>query len=229
MSSIHILTETKRIENIKSRIYEVLTTQMKQKFQEEQLILKEHECKLMCGRIDIRAAYPEIHDQAAPNEDGYVIIPEFLIPGRRYTIYVYLFAIVTYCLNPWMGQREAAKRTRKRFGLETFSHTTLGRAMKKLENLISKYEDEPQTTETPIKDGDDAAGSFPSVAQTKVRKEKVASYLKKASAEDSSLEQEAGRASKNPDYRRPPYKGAFIDACHSIVGYTFLNYHRLLL
>ena len=229
MSSIHILTDNERIENNGSKIYKVLTPPMKQKYREEQLTVQEHESKLTCGWVDIRVLYPEIHDQAAPKEAGYVIIPEFIIPGRPYPIYIYLFAIVTYCLNPWMGQREAAKRTRERFGLETFSHTTLGRAMKKLEKLINEYEDEPQVKETPIKDGDVAAGAFPSVEQIKGRKEKVASYLKKASAEDSSLEQEAGQERKKPDYRRPPYTGLFIDACHSIVGYTFLKFHRLLL
>ena len=229
MSSIHILTETRRIENIGSRIYKVLTPQMQQKCQEEQLTLQEHECKLTCGRIDIRVLFPEIHDQAAPNAEDYVIIPEFLFRRRPYPIYVYLYAIVTYSLNQWMGQREAAKRTRERFGLKTFSHTTLGRAMKKLEKLINEYEDEPQATETPIKYGYEAGRPFPSVAQTKGRREKVASYLKKASSEDRTLEQEASQERKKPDYRRPPYIGAFIDACHSIVGYTFLNYHRLLL
>jgi len=229
MSSIHILTEIRRIENIGKRIYKVLTPQMEQKCQDEQLTVREHESKLKCGRIDITVGYPEICDQSEPNEIGYVIVPEFLIPGRPYPIYIYLFAIITYCLNPWMGQREAAKRTRKRFGLETFSHTTLGRAMKKLEKLINENKDEPQATETPIKEEVAGAGSFPGVEQTKDRREKVARYLTKASGGASKLEQEAYQVRIEPDYRRPPYVGPFIDACHSIVGYTFLHYHRLLL
>ena len=59
-----------------------------------------------------------------------VIIPEFLIPGRPYQIEVYLFAIDIYSTFPEKGQRWAAKETRKRFKLKTFSHTTLGRALK---------------------------------------------------------------------------------------------------
>jgi len=229
MSSIHILTETRRIENIGNRIFKVLTPQMNQKCQDGQLMLQEHENKLTCGRTDIIIIYPEIYDEAALNEAGYVIIPEFLIPGRPYPIYIYLFSIVTYCLNPLMGQREAAKRTRERFGLKTFSHTTLGRAMKKLEKLINENEGEAQETTQPIKVEDVDAGSFPTVEQTIERKLKVASYLTKASAGDRTLEQEARQVRIQPDYRRPPYAGAFIDACHNIVGYTFLKYHRLLL
>ena len=229
MSSIHILTETGRIENIGSRIYKVLSPQVDQICQNELLKLYEHECLLQCGWVDIKVRYPEIHDQENANEGGYIIIPEFMIPGRPFPIYVYLYAITTYSLNPTMGQREAAKRTRERFGLKTFSHTTLGRAMKKLERRIEEYKGGKQDTEGSIENDEAEARTFPSVNQTKERREKVASYLKKASAGNIALTEEAIQPRKQPDYRKPPYTGAFIDACHSIVGYTFLNYHGFLL
>jgi hypothetical protein len=60
-----------------------------------------------------------------------VIIPEFLIPRRPYPVYVYLYAIYLYSMSPEKGQRWAAGETRKYFGLNTFSHTTLGRALKR--------------------------------------------------------------------------------------------------
>ena len=218
-----------RIENIGTGNYTIITPEMSSKCQEEQLRLKGHESNLQCGRIGIRVGYPEIYDQTTANGAGYVVIPEFMIPGRRYPIYIYLYAIAIYCINPMMGQREAAKRTRERFGLETFSHTTLGRAMKKLEEVIKGHENEPHDIETAIRGGEDEAGTFPSVNQTKERKEKVASYLKEASAGDISLTQEARQPCKQPNYKKPPYEGAFINACHNIVRYTFLKYHRLLL
>jgi len=229
MSSIHILTESKRIENKGNWIYKVLTPEIEQICREESLALREHENKLHCGRIDVEARYCEIHEQKAPNECGYLIIPEILIPGRPYPIYVYLYAISTYSLNPTMGQREAAKRTRERFELKTFSHTTLGRAMKRLEKQINGNEGEQQETEIVVEAVGDEDKKFPTVEQTKDRREKVAAYLKKASAEDSSLAQEAGQPQRKPEYTHPPYIGAYIDACHNIVKYTFLNYHRLLL
>ena len=227
MSSIHILTETKRIENKGSRIYKVFTPEFEQICRDESLMLREHERKLQCGRIDVDVSYSEIHDQEAANGNGYLIVPEFLIPGRPYPIYVYLYAITTYCYNPTMGQREAAKRTRERFELKTFSYTTLGRAMKKLEKLIN--ESEPEEIEMPVEAGGVEDKKFSTVDQMKDRKEKVAAYLKKASTEDASLAKEASQPLRKPEYTQPPYTGAFIEACHSIVRYTFLNYHRLLL
>ena len=229
MSSIHILTEIKRIENKGSKKYTVLTPQLERICQEEAITLKEHVNSLNCGWIDVEVVYPEIHDQESPSDGGYIIIPEILIPGRPYPIYVYLYAITTYSFNPAMGQREAAKRTQERFGLKTFSHTTLGRAIKRLEKNINNNEGEPRAPEDPVEGSESESKAFPTVNQIKERKEKVASYLKKASAEDISLSQEAEKAHKQPDYRRPPYTGAFIDACHHIVGYTFLNNRRLLL
>jgi len=231
MLSIHIITHTRRIENddVKNKTYKVTTPQTEQIFKDEWQTLQTHTFKLECKRIDIEVVIPEIHDPANIAIDGYLIVPEFLIPRRPYPIYVYLYAIVTYCLNPLMGQREAAKRTRGRFGLKTFSHTTLGRAMKKLEKLINKYEEEPEEKQVLVSESEAADEKFPSVGQTKGRRKTVAGYLMKAAGGDTSLTEEAGQQRERPDYRKPPYMGAFIDACHNIVGYTFLNYHRLLL
>jgi len=253
MSSIHILTETGRIENKKNigiRIYKVLSPQLEQIYQEELLTIQEHRSKLQCGMKDVEVVYPEIHDQGNTSEYSYVIIPEFLIPGRPYPIYIYLYAIATYSFNPTMGQREAARRTRERFELKTFSHTTLGRAIKKLEKRIKGYECEQQGlqgTEDAIENVEAPARTFPTVSQTKERREIVASYLMKASTRDNALTPEVGdnaaapetednaltleakHLRKQPDYRRPPYTGAFIEACHSVVRYTFLNFHSFLL
>lgn len=63
-----------------------------------------------------------------------------MIPRRPYPVCVYLFAMNMYSANATMGQRAVAEATRKHFGLETFSHTTLGRAMKKLASLLEEYE-----------------------------------------------------------------------------------------
>jgi hypothetical protein len=42
---------------------------------------------------------------------------------------VYLYALALYGSAPEKGQRWAAEETRKKFGLATFAHTTLGRAL----------------------------------------------------------------------------------------------------
>jgi len=84
---------------------------------------------------------------------------------------------MTYCVNKKIGQREAAKRTREYFGLKTFSHTTLGRAMKKLEQLKKKHGGETQAQEEPAGKPEPAAKKFPTVEQTKSRKDRAASFF----------------------------------------------------
>ena len=126
-----------------------------------------------------------------------------------------------------MGQREAADKTKKDFGLKSFSHTTLGRAMKKLEKLIEAIKPEAQTKKEADKTLSEVTVNvvFPTVEQTQKRKDTVITYLKEAAAKGGKPIQETIM----PKYKRPPYKGDFIDTCHRIVGYTFINYHCLLL
>jgi hypothetical protein len=70
---------------------------------------------------------------------GYVvIIPWYLIPGRPYPVQVYQFACSYYSMNPNAGQREAAKVTRDKFGLKTFSHSTVSRSFKSFEYAQNK-------------------------------------------------------------------------------------------
>ena len=231
MSSIHILTHTRRIENIdiKNKVFQVLRAGQEAQYQDEWRAVQTHRYKLQCGWTDIEVVCPEICEHEKTEDRFYLIVPEFLIPGRRYPIYVYIYAIATYCLNPTMGQRETAKRTRERFGLKTFSHTTLGRALKRLEQLIREYTTETEDTEAADASTEAEGKKFPSTVQTKDRRETVAAYLMEAAADDISLVHEAIEPRKQPDFRRPPYMGAFIDACHSIAGHTFLNYRRFLL
>jgi len=231
MSSIHILTHAGRIENtnVKNQSFKVLQAQQYELYLENGQTIGTHRFTLQCGRTNIEVVCAEIRDQENKNEDGYLIVPEFLIPGRPYPIYVYLYAITIYCLNVTLGQRKAAEMTRERFGLKTFSHTTLGRALKKLEKLIKEYEDVQEEREDANNSPSAEGGKFQSTAQTRGRREIVASYLLKAAAEDITLKQEAIQAGIKPNYTHPPYMGAFIDECHNIVRYTFLKYHCFLL
>jgi hypothetical protein len=55
-----------------------------------------------------------------------IMMPAFKLPYRPYPVYVYLFAVIWYLANA-TSMRKAAKETRKKFGLEKFSHSTLSR------------------------------------------------------------------------------------------------------
>jgi len=62
---------------------------------------------------------------------------------------VYLYAIDLYSANPEKGQRWVAEATRQYFGLASFAHTTLGRALKALVfNLDAESTADVEKTET---------------------------------------------------------------------------------
>ena len=173
--------------------------------------------KLQCGR----EAY-EIHCPEVQTENGRVlIVPTLIIPGMRYPVYVYIYAVTVYSANPEMGQREAAKLTKEYFGLETFSHTTLGRAMKKVEALIA---DGAEGTGSESATQQREARRFPSVEEMQERKKAVLSYIKEAAGKEGLALPEP-----KPPQPRPPYTGAFIDACHRISAYAYKKHGRLLL
>jgi hypothetical protein len=190
-------------------------------------VQKERTYMLQCGPSTYQIICLEIKKDEGQSTIEYLIVPEFLIPGRPYPIYVYLHAIVLYSSNPTMGQRKAAEITRKRFGLETFSHTTLGRAMKKMEVFIN--ENQPEREIEAKEPPQPSAKCFPTAESTGERRTTVLSYLKEASGQASQLTEEPSQPQTSINYRHPPYIGAFIDACHNVVEYTFKKYRRLLL
>jgi hypothetical protein len=127
--SMFILTQASQLENSKNNIYRVQDTALEKQYlnagyhrYERSYIIKEshREYAVIC---------PEFRNRAKGLEP-IVVIPGFLVPRRPYPVYVYLYAIDLYSSAPEKGQRWAAEETRKYFGLATFSHTTLGRALK---------------------------------------------------------------------------------------------------
>jgi hypothetical protein len=105
-----------------------------------------------------------------------VIIPEFLVPGRPYPLYVYLYAIDLYSSDPGRSQRSVAEEIRKFFGLATFAHTTLGRALKSFICVIDKCEKMPKD-ETAVEEEAKSSG-FPTVKATETLRKKAASFLR---------------------------------------------------
>jgi len=187
---------------------------------DEDELLKGHTYTILFGRDGYEIICPKMQDDGIES----LAVPEFLIPGRPYPVYVYLYGIVLYSTNLEMGQREAAEKTRRKFGLETFSHTTLGRAMKKLEVRIITFQNKPHNEEAVPKNN----SSFPSVEDTLKRRDTVISYLTEASEVTQSLQ--ITLQSQLPfNYKQLPYEGTFFDVCHRIVRYTFKKYRSLLL
>lgn len=60
-----------------------------------------------------------------------LILPSFKLPNRQYPICVYLYAAALY-LSGGESMRATAQKVIRAFGLETFSHTTISRFLRKL-------------------------------------------------------------------------------------------------
>lgn len=65
-------------------------------------------------------------------------LPSFLIPRKKYPTYVYLYAIQYYLMNK-ISMRKVAEHVRSKFNLESFSHSTISRILKKFSH--EKLED----------------------------------------------------------------------------------------
>ena len=175
-----ILAFAGQLENCKNNIFRVHDTALEQQYldagyrqYERSYIIKEQhkEYTVICSEFR----------NDAKGLESIVIIPEFLVPGRPYPVYVYLYAIDLYSGAPEKGQRWAAETTRKYFGLETFAHTTLGRALKAFIHVIGGGVDAdatpPEESSTPTPDGDKKP-PFPGVQLTAVLRKQAAIFLR---------------------------------------------------
>ena len=141
---IYILTQTGQLENCEDKTFRVEAASLEEEYLNAGFQRYERSYQLKWQHMEYTILCPEFRS----GEEGslpVVIIPEFLIPKRPYPIYVYLYVIDLYSANPGKGQRWAAEATRKYFGLETFAHTTLGRALKA---FVNSQETAPKATES---------------------------------------------------------------------------------
>ena len=215
-----MLTNKWQVKTLTSKFIYALPEKHKQTFDVNEF-LKRCTYTILFGR----KGYEIICPKRQVSGIEYLVVPKFLIPGRPFPLYVYLYAIILYSSNPKMSQREAAERTRKRFHLYTFSHTTLGRAMKRLEERIKTFKNEPQGDE-PLPEN---RGCFPSVEHIRKRKDIVISFLAEASGLSIHPLLDTLQPQPSQNYNHPPYEGSFFDVCHRIASYIFIKYRRLLL
>lgn len=76
-----------------------------------------------------------------------ILTPSIIIPGKKYPAHVYLYAVIRYLTSYKMSMRKVAAEVKRKFGLETFSHSTLSRTLKKLKeniDLINPYSTKPE-------------------------------------------------------------------------------------
>jgi len=203
------------IGNPDNRKINVLTIDEINDYRERGFNHKEKEYVLSLGRIEYEVICVEIWQKG--DKEHSLIIPTFLIPHRTYPAYVYAFAINLYSSNPQLGQRKVAEETQEKYDLETFAHTTVGRAMKTLAETL---------TET-------AAGNSETKESVEAREQNEAKF--------STIKKERFPSVKDTNTRREIVKSFFYEklkshcqqwfneACDIISIYWYTHFHRLFM
>jgi len=181
---MYIITQGAPLENSIDRIYTVQATALERGYIEAGYQRRERIFKLTYKHGGYIVICPEFRN-GGKGAEPIVIIPEFLVPGRRYPVEVYLYAIDLYSREKGKGQRWAAAEARKRYGLEKaeFAHTTLGRALKKLSSRLEEIGEAKiiGAHESGGKDAANAEGmrqhSFNTVRTTWELRERVTRFL----------------------------------------------------
>ena len=145
------------------------------------------------------------------------MLPWYLIIGRPYPLQVYQYAISYYSANPGIGQRGAAAATREKYGLKTFSHSTVSRSFKSFEKARKTALEKKFGKEIIINDAEDIIiisaapkcasvektahidtgenpcnkGRFPTVGDTAERRRTMSGFLPELKKDASRMEIEA--------------------------------------
>jgi hypothetical protein len=181
--SMYILTQAVLLKNSKDNIFQVQDAKLEKQYLSVGYKRYERSYKIKEQYKEYTVICPEFRNDTEGAEP-IVIIPEFIVPGRPYAVYVYLYAIDLYSSDPEKSQRRVAEETRKLFGLLTFAHTTLGRALKSFIRIIEKYAKISNEAKA-VTAGDEEAktSEFPTVQATERLREKATIYLRRISVQ----------------------------------------------
>ena len=134
---IYIITASVEIKPTEDKVFYVVTPQQVGEYKKQGYKYKERRYKVTIGHQDIEIICPEIWKKGDAQHQ--VIIPANIIPRRSHPLEVYVYAINIYSNEAEKSQRAAAEATKKHFDLKKFSHTTIGRVMKKLSDVLGEY------------------------------------------------------------------------------------------
>jgi len=206
---MNILSHDKDLENCENNFFSVHNSSLEAELAKAGYQRRERIYQVKYRHKVYMVQCPEYRDEMKCGSPAVTIIPAFLVPGRPYPLCVYLYAIDLYSSNTERGQRWAAGETRKHFGLETFSHTTLGRALKRFITVIGNVSinaggqgeespSETDVTEQTREEGDNVENCFPTVHLTAALRKSAARFLGGAFAgtsyqEAASISQDLAR------------------------------------
>ena len=93
-----------------------------------------HRQKFSYMHHSMSVIYPQIINPATGAK--ITLLPWFILPGRPYPIFTYIYAIWHYHSTEKKSQKESAAATGKLFGLKSFNKSTVSRSIKAMENII---------------------------------------------------------------------------------------------
>jgi len=172
------------IGNPKNKTINVLTPEEVDEYHKNGFKIKERTYQVTVGQNGYEVNCLEIWQKG--DKEHSLIIPAFLMPHRVYPVYVYVYAINLYSSSQQLSQRKVAEATRKKYGLETFAHTTVGRAMKALAKTLTETavmnnetteSTEHETGHNEANAGKMRKGRFPSVKDTSAIRDTVKSFF----------------------------------------------------
>jgi len=120
-----------------------------------------------------------------------------------------MYAIDLYSSSPEKGQRQVAEATRKQFGLTTFAHTTVGRAVRAFIRIIVGGTAGPEETDAGTNNGNNKERSFPSTQWTRTLRKQAEEFLRDM----------LGQTGRQP----------MVAACCGLVREWYMKYRRFLL
>jgi hypothetical protein len=170
--AMFILTQAGRLEDCEDNTYRVQAPDLEDEYLSGGYSRHERSSQLK----SLHKGYVVLCAEFRNGTESIVLVPEFLVPGRTYPVYVYMYAIDLYSKAPEKGQRWAAEETRKQFGLVSFAHTTLGRALKAFIGIIGENAMTSDETATEAPESD-KKNSFPTVHSTAPLRKKAALFF----------------------------------------------------
>jgi hypothetical protein len=167
-----ILTQAGRLEDCEDKIYRVQAPHLEDEYLRGGYSRHERSYQLKYLHKEYVVLCPEFRNDA----ESIVLVPEFLVPGRPYPVYVYMYAIDLYSGAPEQGQRWAAEETRKQFGLSSFAHTTLGRALKAFICIIGGNVTQSHGSDAEMPE-DGKSSNFPTAQSTAPLRKQVTRFF----------------------------------------------------
>ena len=157
-----------------------------------------------------------------------IVLPWYLIPGRPYPVQIYLYACELYCSNPTIGQRGAAKATREKFKLNTFSHSTVSRSFRSFERA-QKQALENKFGEEATASGTESPKFISAASKSKTKNEEAAQPEKRFPATADTSTRRKSMGGFFPKYPDGAQRGEIESASIKFVGDWHEKNRRLLL